>query len=122
LPHAGQIALAAELTGAAGAAAGAGAGCGAGLPIASPCSGPASAATVDAWPRFPDGCGDATGAGRASEVPHILQKFIPGGFTVPHALHVFPPAGVAGLAGAAASRRWPQSWQNSDPSRFTLPQ
>jgi hypothetical protein len=121
LPHAGQIALAAELvagTGAAAAGALWGAGC---APPPMPGRGPTSAATVEACPRFADGVGAATGAGRASEVPHILQKFIPGGLTVPQALHVVPPAGAAGFAGAA-SRRWPQSWQNSDPSRLTLPQ
>jgi hypothetical protein len=65
----------------------------------------------------------------ASEVPHILQKFIPGGLTVPHAPQVAPPGGTAaagfdcaGAAAGAGSSRWPQSWQNSEPSRFTFPQ
>jgi hypothetical protein len=72
----------------------------------------------------------------ASEVPHDLQKFIPLGFAVPQelqttfaaaavALAVAPAvalAGAAALGGAAASIFWPQSWQNSAPSRFTFPQ
>jgi hypothetical protein len=59
----------------------------------------------------------------ASEVPHILQKFIPGGLWVPHALQTAPAAGCAADFGAAAaSSRWPQSWQKSEPSRLTLPQ
>jgi hypothetical protein len=58
----------------------------------------------------------------ASEVPHILQKFMPGGLTVPHAAQTGPAACAGLAAGAAASRRWPQSWQNSEPSRLTLPQ
>jgi hypothetical protein len=93
LPHAGQIALAAC---AAAAAAGAGA-TGAGA------TGASVAATVAA---------DASGAAAAlaiSDVPHILQKFIPGGLTVPHALQVVAPAAAAGFGAAAASRRWPQS-------------
>jgi hypothetical protein len=48
-----------------------------------------------------------------------LQKFIPGGLVVPHALHtVFAAAG----GGAPASSLCPQSWQNSEPSRLTFPQ
>jgi hypothetical protein len=97
LPHAGQIALAAAVAGAAAAAGAAGA----------TLTGPESTATVDA---------DASGAAPAlaiSEVPHILQKFMPGGFTVPQALQVIPPplaaAGFGAGAGKAGSRRWPQS-------------
>jgi len=87
-PHAGQIALAAPCCGA---------GCGAGA-----ATGSAVAATVDAMP-----IGACAGLAM-SEVPHILQKFMPGGFTVPQALHVVPPAAAAFGAGAA-SKRWPQS-------------
>src|SRR5262245_40517804 len=36
---------------------------------------------------LPGGESNATGADRESEVPHILQKFIPGGFCVLQALH-----------------------------------
>jgi hypothetical protein len=87
-PHAGQIALAAC---AAGAAAGAAA------------TGASVAATVAAEPS-------GAPAGLAiSEVPHILQKFMPGGLTVPHELHVVPPAAAAGFGAGDASRRWPQS-------------
>jgi hypothetical protein len=104
LPHAGQIALGAEAAGDAASA--------------------ASAITV----------ADTGEAGLgASEAPHILQKFMPGGFCVPQALQTVPldGAGAAAFTGAAAgtacgaptgSRRWPQSWQNSDPSRLTFPQ
>jgi hypothetical protein len=62
--------------------------------------------------------------GAASDVPHILQKFMPAGLVVPQALHTIPPAAgaAAGFGAGAASRRWPQSWQKSDPSRFTFPQ
>jgi hypothetical protein len=89
LPQAGQIALAAP---AAGDAAGAGA------------IGASVAATVAAAPS------GAAAAGLAiSEVPHILQKFMPGGLTVAHALQVVPPVAAAGFAAAAGSRRWPQS-------------
>jgi hypothetical protein len=56
-----------------------------------------------------------------SEVPHILQKFMPGGLTVPQALQAVP-AGCAPVGLASASSFWPQSWQNSDPSRLTFPQ
>jgi hypothetical protein len=90
LPHAGQIALAACAVGATGAGAGA--------------TGASLAATVAAEPS-----GAAAAAFAISEVPHILQKFMPGGLTVPHALQVVPPAAAAGLAAGAASRRWPQS-------------
>jgi hypothetical protein len=65
------------------------------------------------------------GLGAASDVPHILQKFMPAGLVVPQALHTRPPtigAAAAGLGAGAASRRWPQSWQKSDPSRLTFPQ
>jgi hypothetical protein len=41
----------------------------------------------------------------SNEVPHILQKFIPGGFTAAQALQVVPGALAAGLGGAAASSR-----------------
>jgi hypothetical protein len=91
-PHAGQIALGGEgAADAAGAAAGGGA--------------LTSAATVAAEP---------IGALAINEVPHILQKFIPGGLTVPHELQVVDPAAAAGAAGlgagaGAGSRRWPQS-------------
>ena len=47
-----------------------------------------SAATVEACPIFADGAGAADGARDANEVPHILQKFMPGGFTVPQLEHV----------------------------------
>jgi hypothetical protein len=67
------------------------------------------------------GAASALGLGAASEVPHILQKFIPVGLVVPQALQTTPAAG-AGLGAGGASSRWPQSWQNSDPSRFTFPQ
>ena len=90
LPHAGQIALAACAVGA-GAAAAAGA------------TGDSVAATVAAEPS------GAAGAFAISEVPHILQKFMPGGLTVPHALQVVAPAAAAGFGAGAASRRWPQS-------------
>jgi hypothetical protein len=100
LPHAGQIALAA---------------CAVGL-AAGDATGASVAATVAATPAAADAAGLAM-----SEVPHILQKFMPGGFTVPHALHVVPPA-AADFGAGAASRRWPQSWQNSDPSRLIFPQ
>ena len=82
-PHAGQIALAACDAGAGAAAAGA--------------TGDSVAATVAAEPR---------GAAFAiSEVPHILQKFMPGGLTVPHALQVVAPAAAAGFGAGAASKR-----------------
>jgi hypothetical protein len=90
LPHAGQIALAAC---ACAAAAGAAAGATGSL-----------AATVAAEPS-----GAAAGAFAISEVPHILQKFMPGGLTVPHALQVVAPAAAAGFGAGAASKRWPQS-------------
>jgi len=68
----------------------------------------------------------ASGAFAASEVPHILQKFIPAGLAVPQALQTMPLAAAgcdaAGLGAGAASRRWPQSWQKRDPSRLTFPQ
>jgi hypothetical protein len=62
----------------------------------------------------------------ASEVPHILQKFMPGGLTVPQAVQtplapLAAPAETCG-AGALGSSLCPQSWQNSEPSRFTFPQ
>jgi hypothetical protein len=87
LPHAGQIALAAWDCGAGAAAAGA--------------TG-SLAATVAAEPS-------GAAAFAISEVPHILQKFIPGGLTVPHALQVVAPAAAAGFGAGAASKRWPQS-------------
>jgi hypothetical protein len=87
-PHAGQIALAAA-AGCCGAGAGAGA------------TGGSAAATVAAEPI-------GAAAFAISEVPHILQKFMPGGLAVPQELHVVPPA-AAGLGAGAASRRWPQS-------------
>jgi hypothetical protein len=85
-PHAGQIALAAAGCCAAGALA----------------TGASVAATVAAEPS------GACAGFAISEVPHILQKFMPGGLTVPQALHVVPPA-AAGFDAGAASRRWPQS-------------
>jgi hypothetical protein len=39
----------------------------------------------------------ATAAFCASDVPHILQKFIPAGLTVPQALQVAPPGADAGF-------------------------
>jgi hypothetical protein len=67
-----------------------------------------TAATVEAWPSTDAGA--AAGAGfAASDVPHILQKFMPGGLTAWQELQVTPPAGAAGLAAAAASSRCPQS-------------
>ena len=97
LPHAGQMALPEAAAGAA------------------PCAAPP--------------LGSATGAGLGtSEVPHILQKFIPAGLAVPHELQTVPPAvaagagAAAGLGAAVGSNRCPQSWQNSEPSRFCFPQ
>lgn len=106
LPHAGQIAFGSDAdAGPAGAAA---AGAGALTSAATVAAEPAGAALV------------------ISEVPHILQKFMPGGLTVPQELQVVDPAtaGADGLGAGAGegSRRWPQSWQNSDPSRLTFPQ
>jgi hypothetical protein len=70
------------------------------------------------------GAASAAGLGAAREVPHILQKFIPAGLVVPQALQTTPPVAAtdAGLGAGGASSRWPQSWQNSAPSRFTFPQ
>jgi hypothetical protein len=132
LPQAGQIALGADAAGCGAIGCGAigcgaiGCACGCDCDAtAAPTSGPAldrSAAIVAALPN-PDAAGAAPGGALASsEVPHILQKFIPGGLSVPHALQVVPAAADAGLGAAAASRRWPQSWQNSEPSRLTFPQ
>ena len=92
-----------------------------------------SAATGAADPPFPvvddagaDGAGVYAALG-VSEVPHILQKFIPAGLVVPHALQTVPlvalaAGAAAGLGAAVGSNRWPQSWQNSEPSRFCFPQ
>lgn len=95
--------------------------------------------------RLPNG--EATGGGAVaarSGVPHDLQKFMPGGFTTAHAGQVVPdgtPAtGVCAFtlvigtsaggaadgtpvgAGPAPGKRVPQSWQKTEPSRFTRPQ
>jgi hypothetical protein len=92
LPQAGQMALGGEAGEAAGACDDAGAGA------------LASAAMVAAEPS-----GAAAGFAM-SEVPHILQKFMPGGFSVPHAPQVIPlPAAATGLGAADGSMRWPQS-------------
>jgi hypothetical protein len=59
---------------------------------------------------FPCASAAATGAGAgaAKELPHILQKFIPGAFCVPHAPHTTPAAAVAGLGFASSTIRCPQ--------------
>ena len=89
--------------------------------VAAAAAAPAAATTCG------DGASTATVAANegadvlaTSEVPHILQKFMPGGLTVPHALHAVPA--FSAVAGAEASSFWPQSWQNNEPSRFTFPQ
>jgi hypothetical protein len=104
LPHAGHVVLA-------GCAAGAAAAIAAAICAADGAStatvganegGAAAAGCVPDTPEIPVG-------GRcASDVPHILQKFMPGGLTVPHALHE-GPAGAAALASGAASSLCPQS-------------
>jgi hypothetical protein len=106
LPQAGQIALAA-------AAAGCGADETTGAGGATVAATPMSTAMVAALPSGAACDAATTGAGlglASSEVPHILQKFIPGGLSVPHELQVVPAAAAgAGLGAAAGSRRWPQS-------------
>jgi hypothetical protein len=79
-----------------------------------------------------------TGAGATpdplSGEPHILQKFIPGGFAAPHepqasrAAPGNPAASVGGrtlVSGSppapSAASLLPQSWQKSAPSRFVRP-
>ncbi|HEX4462129.1 MAG TPA: hypothetical protein VIA18_29335, partial [Polyangia bacterium] len=128
LPHAGQIAFGADGCDAAGATAcgvdgvttGGCAAIGDDATTAGDGAADVSTAIVAALP-IDAGPGTAT-ALDASEVPHILQKFMPGGFCVPHALQVVPAAAAGLGAAAAGSSRCPQSWQNSEPSRLTFPQ
>jgi hypothetical protein len=104
------------------------------------------AVTAGGDPGLATVAGEGSGAPvpARSEVPHILQKFMPGGLTVWHFGQVIGPpvAGPAALDGrgggvssgavlaqglmrlagfSGALRRWPQSWQKTAPSRLTRP-
>jgi hypothetical protein len=60
------------------------------------------------FPAGTSATGAGAGAGAAKELPHILQKFMPGAFCVPHAAHATPPLAVGGLGFASSVIRCPQ--------------